>query len=116
MASILAGMMAFASCAYQEKTAPTSQSAEPGVIAVTALTLTCTVEALDASKRTVTLTGLNGTTTYKAGKDVVNFDQIKVGDQVNATVIDELAVYVRKAGAPPAAGEGAFVALASNRA
>jgi uncharacterized protein RhaS with RHS repeats len=112
MVVILAGMMAFVSCAHQEKTAPTSQGAEPEVVAVTAVTVTSTVEAVDAGKRTVMLTGPKGTTTYKAGKDVVNFDQIKVGDQVKATVIDELAVYLRKAGTPPSLGEGTVVALA----
>ena len=113
MALILIGMMAFVSCAHQEKTAPTSQSAEPGVVAVTAVTVTSTVEAVDAGKRTVTIKGPDGTTTtYKAGKEVVNFDQIKVGDKVKATVIDELAVYVRKSGAPASVGEGSLVALA----
>jgi hypothetical protein len=74
MALILAGMMAFVSCAHQEKTAPISQGAEPGVVAVTALTVTSTVEAVDAGKRTVTLKGPDGTKTYKLGKDVINFD------------------------------------------
>jgi hypothetical protein len=112
MALILIGMMAFVSCAHQEKTAPTSQGPEPAVVAVTAVTVTSTVEAVDAGKRTVTLKGPGGTTTYKAGKDLINFDRIKVGDQVKATVIDELAVYVRKSGAPASVGEGALVALA----
>jgi translation elongation factor P/translation initiation factor 5A len=43
---------------------------------------------------------------------VRNFDQIKVGDTVNLTFVDEVAAYVRKADAPPMAEEGAMVALA----
>jgi hypothetical protein len=50
---------------------------------VDAITATSKVTAVDPSKRTVTLTSDAGeSNTYKLGKNVRNFDQIKVGDQV----------------------------------
>jgi hypothetical protein len=84
-----------------------------GLIAVDTMTATATVQAVDPAKRTVTLRSPDGTTnTYKLSKKVRNFDQIKVGDQVKATVVESLAVVLRKAGEPPAIGEEEAVALA----
>jgi translation elongation factor P/translation initiation factor 5A len=61
----------------------------------------------------VTLKGEAGETkTLKCGPEVRNFDQIKVGDTVKLTFVDEVAAYVRKADAPPMAEEAAMVALA----
>lgn len=89
------------------------QGAEPGAIAVETVQMTATVKALDRGKRTVTLAGKDGKRiTYKVGKDAVNFDQIRVGDRVNVTVTEALAVFLRPQGTPPSAGEGAVVALA----
>lgn len=33
-------------------------------------------------------------TTYKAGPEVINFDQIQIGDQLNVTEAEQLVVYV----------------------
>ena len=90
-----------------------AQAAEPGAIAVSVLKASATVEAVDAAKRTVTLKSEAGQTkTLKCGPEVRNFDQIKVGDTVNLSFVDEVAAYMRKADAPPLAEEGAMVALA----
>jgi hypothetical protein len=43
---------------------------------------------------------------------VVNFDQIRVGDQLKVTVTEQLAVAMAQAGAPPSDGGTAVVALA----
>ena len=89
------------------------QGAEPGAIAVETVQMTATVKALDRAKRTVTLAGKGGKrVTYKVGEGAVNFDQIRVGDRVNVTVTEALAVFLRPQGTPPSAGEGAVVALA----
>lgn len=89
------------------------QAEEPGAIAVAVVKASATVEAVDAANRTVTLKADDGQTkTLKCGPEVRNFDQIKVGDKVNLTFVDEVAAYVRKADAPPMAEEGAMVALA----
>jgi hypothetical protein len=58
------------------------------------------VQSVDASTRTVVV--LNPTnlalTVYKAGPRVSNFDQIRAGDKVRATVAEELTVFVLKNG------------------
>jgi len=88
-------------------------TAEPGAIAVETIRMTATVKAVDRGNRTVTLAGKNGKrVTYKVGKEAVNFDQIKVGDRVNATLTETLAVFLRPQGTPASVGEGAAVALA----
>src|SRR5262249_3507905 len=67
----------------------------------------------DKDKRTVTLKGPRGrTVTVKVGPEAKNFDQINVGDKVRARYMDAVAVYVRKAGAPPEADESAAVGVA----
>ena len=75
--------------------------------------MTATVTAIDKLNRRITLVAPDGRrATYKVSKDVINFDQIRVGDRVKATVTEELAVFLRKAGTPPGAGEDAEIALA----
>ena len=68
--------------------------------------MTATVQAVDPDNRTVTLRRPDGTTsTYQVGPEAVNFDQIKVGDQVKATYVESLAVSLRKADEPPSVAE-----------
>jgi Cu/Ag efflux protein CusF len=84
-----------------------------GAIAVVSATETFTVQSVDAANREVTLRAPDGTLeTYKLGKEVRNFEQIKPGDQVKATVIESLAVSIRGANEPPRVGEGRSVVLA----
>jgi hypothetical protein len=91
----------------------TAPSAEPGAIVVDTIGMTATVAAIDPRNRRIALVTPDGRrATYKVGQDVINFNQIRVGDRVNATVTEELAVFLRKAGTPPSADEGAEVALA----
>src|SRR5262245_22661064 len=89
-----------------------AQMREPGGSAAIAATATATVKAVDPDARTVTLETSDGQTrTIKCGKEVINFDQIKPGDQVKALAIARLAVSV---GPPDSAGasEGAIIARA----
>ena len=80
-----------------------STTAKPAAIEVETLSSAATVQSIDYTKRTVTLKNDGGAVnTYKCGKDVVNFNQIKVGDRVKAQILESLAVYVGKAGAPNA--------------
>src|SRR5271154_6419296 len=52
-----------------------------------------TVEAIDASQRTITLKRDDGTTkTFTVGETVGNLGQVKVGDTIKATVKAELSV------------------------
>jgi hypothetical protein len=70
------------------------------------------VAAINFDNRKITLLFSDGRErTYKADKQIANFNQIKVGDQVIVTVIEELAVFLNKGREGPSAGSGAAVAL-----
>ena len=77
--------------------------------------VTATVTAIDAANRLVTLKGKKETDTIKMGPEVVNFDQIKVGDVVKVTVSQGVVLSLQAPGAKAvepsvtAAGEAAAV-------
>jgi hypothetical protein len=111
--ALLVAFAPFALAAPTEAKTGKKQAGEPGAVVVAAVTATATVDAIDAAKRKVTLKWPDGKTkTIKVGKEVVNFDQIAVGDRVNTTFVEELAVFVKKSDAPPSAEETETVALA----
>src|SRR4030095_13673696 len=113
MATIPALMLAFVGSAQESDTKAKAESDAKGAIEVGAITATSKVTAVDPAKRTVTLTNEAGeTNTYKLGKNVRNFDQIKVGDEVKATVLESVAVTVRKSSAPPDASGRGLIAVA----
>ncbi len=96
-------------------TASTEDQASPtgGVVATETTTATATVQAVDPANRTVTLRSPDGTTsTYQVGKEAVNFDQIKVGDQVKITLVESLAVTIRKTDEPPSTAESTAITRA----
>jgi hypothetical protein len=71
------------------------------------------VKSIDYSTRTLTLESPGSVThTYKAGNDVINFDRIRQGDRVRATVSEALGISVRKAGVPSNARKTTTVSLA----
>jgi hypothetical protein len=81
-----------------------------GVMIVDTITMSATVAAKDAVKRKLTLQS-NDTgekKTFKATPEMVNFDQVNVGDQVQAVVTEDVAVYIG-AGAPPSAASAGSV-------
>jgi Cu/Ag efflux protein CusF len=83
-----------------------------GAIIVDTFTTTATVTGIDSAKRKVTLVTPGGTkSTYQAGPEMINFEQIRIGDQVRATVTEEVAVFIGS-GAPPSAIAASAVALA----
>lgn len=89
------------------------QQGVPGGIVVETHQVTATVTDLDAAKRKVTLATADGKkTTVKCGPEVVNFDQIRVGDQLKVTLTEELVAYLAGAGTPPMDQGNAVVALA----
>jgi hypothetical protein len=100
----------------QEPGATAKGVVKPGVrgaIEVNAVTATSKVTAVDPSNRTVTLTNEAGVSnTYELGKNVRNFDQIKAGDEVKATLLEAVAVAIRKSSAAPDVGERTTVAVA----
>jgi hypothetical protein len=112
LAGVLAVIMIFA-FGQLAQAAENKATGEPGAISVMVAKASAAVESVDAAKRTVTLKMPDGAMkTLTCGPEVRNFDQIKAGDTVNLTFVDQIAAYVRKADAPPLAEEGAMVALA----
>ena len=113
MATIPALMLAVAGYAQDSNTKAKAKPGAEGEIEVGAITAISKVTAVDAAKRMVTLTNPDGVTnTYKLGKNVRNFDQIKVSDEVKATLLESVAVTVSRSSAPPDAGARSLVAVA----
>jgi len=75
---------------------------------------TATVEAVDQKTRMVTLKGAKGNEiTFKAGPEVRNLAQVKVGDVVRVSYYEALDIRVLKEGEqPPATGEVSTMARA----
>jgi Cu/Ag efflux protein CusF len=94
-------------------TAASTQQGVPGGVVVETHKMTATVTGIDAANRKVTLVTPGGEkTTVKCGPEVINFDQIRVGDQLKVKVTEELAIYMAAEGAPPSDGAATVVALA----
>jgi hypothetical protein len=106
-------MLAFTSCSTTDGNEDVAAIETPdGAIIVETYNTTAKVIGIDAAKRKLTLAFPDGKkTTYKCGPEVVNFAQIQVGDQVNARVSEEAAIFIGS-GAPPSDMVGAGVALA----
>jgi len=113
MATIPALMLAVAGYAEDPGASAATKADAKGAIEVSAITKTAKVTAVDPAKRTVTLVNPDGiTNSYELGNKVRNFDQIKVGDEVKATLLEAVAVAVSKSNAPPDASGGDLVAVA----
>jgi hypothetical protein len=85
----------------------------PGGVVVNTMDVSARVTAIDTANRKVTLLGPKGNTfTVKVGPEAVNFDQIRVGDLVKATVTEELVISLDEEGASAPDGSAAMVALA----
>jgi translation initiation factor IF-1 len=89
-------------------------TAQEGAIEVETVTApSATVLAINFPSRTLTLVMPNGSkNTYKISDNVKNFDQIEVGDKVNATLVEAVAIYLGGPGAAPSAGDVKTVSLA----
>ena len=99
--------------------APEGQSAAaiqpgvPGGVFVNTVEVSARVTAIDQAKRKVTLLAPDGKKyPVKVGPEAVNFDQIKVGDLVKATLTEELVIFLEEEGTPAAEGTAGVVALA----
>ena len=117
LAAALISTLALSSCSTEPKGESAGFAAirpgEPGGVMVETYQQTATVTGIDKATRKVTLVTQDGAkTTFKAGPEVANFDQLEIGDQVKATVTEQLVVFVRQAGEPSVDGAAAVVALA----
>jgi hypothetical protein len=89
------------------------REAPGGVIIVDTIHATATISAIDPAKRKITLVSSDGKkTTYKAGPEVVNFDQLQVGNPVTVVLTEEIAVSIDRDGAAPSVTGATGVALA----
>jgi hypothetical protein len=114
-AALIAALFVFAACAPRPPppTVETTVIETPtGAEIIETIRLTATVAGINYDTRQIVLLGPGGhEVTYKVDKNAVNFGQIKVRDQVKATVTEKLAVFLSKHKAP-SAGVAAAVALA----
>jgi hypothetical protein len=89
------------------------QEGVPGGVIVNTLKVSARVTAIDKAERKATLLGPDGEKfTVKVGPEAVNFDQVRVGDQVNAIVTEQLVVSLSDKETPSAGGESGVVMLA----
>ena len=108
LALLPAAMLTLTSCSSTSSAPPVGTTAAasfqqgvPGGVVVETRKLTATVTGLDAASRKVTLVAPDGRmTTVKCGPQVINFDQIRVGDQLKVTLTEELVAFLADAGAP----------------
>lgn len=95
-----AGSLACTSCSTNEK-----EISRGGIVANT-MTRTFVVASIQAEQREVVLRDENGElTTCVCGSDIRNFDQLRVGDRVEVTLAEELAIVLIKDELAPAAGQ-----------
>ena len=107
-AALIAALFGLAACAPRPPppTVETTVIETPtGAEVVETIQLTATVVGINYDTRQIVLLGPGGReVTYKVDKNAVNFGQIKVRDQVKATVTEKLAVFLNKDKAPASAG------------
>jgi translation elongation factor P/translation initiation factor 5A len=85
----------------------------PGGVFVNTVEVSVKVTAVDTAKRKLTLLLPDGEkTTVKVGPEAVNFDQIRSGDLITATLTEETVIYLDAEGVSPPDGAAAMVALA----
>ena len=100
LALLPAALFTLTSCSSTSKPPPAVGSSRmtytkgvPGGVIVQTFKMTATVTAIDQAKRKATLLGPDGKKfTVKVGPEAVNFDQVRVGDRVNATVTERMVV------------------------
>jgi hypothetical protein len=118
--AVLAGLLAFTSCASVEPPPPvkgsskaTYQEGVPGGVFINTMVVSARVTAINNITRKVTLLDSEGKKfTVKAGPEAVNFDQIAVGDLVKLTLTEELVVFVSETGKSASDGSESMVKLA----
>jgi hypothetical protein len=95
-------------------TVPTNPDDSGEEVTVEIAMTTATVEAVDYSRRTVTIRRFDGSlVACKIGPRAINFNQIKVGDEIRAAVAEECAIYLGKDALPPQTGGKAVIVRAA---
>jgi hypothetical protein len=74
-------------------------SGQEPVTKTKSISATATIQAIDTTKRTITLRDESGTEdTYAVSPEVKRFNELKVGDQVKMTYYESIVLQVRKPG------------------
>jgi ribosomal protein S1 len=91
----------------------TTSPGEAGGVVQDSFTVSAKVVGIVGPTREITLGTDDGSrTTFTAGPEIRNFDQIRVGDIVSATVTERLVVFVRSDGEEPSVTHAAALATA----
>lgn len=111
-----AALLLLVSCASktddERNTSTAYREGVPGGTWIESYRVSVTVAAIDPASRKVTLVASdNSQNTFTAGSDFKGFDQLRVGDQLQAAVARELVVFLRQHGMPPEADTSAAKAL-----
>jgi len=119
----VAAALALTSCASTRQTdeplgettrSTTYKESVPGGVIVETTRLRATVAAIDTTNRTVTIAVPDGRQkVIGCGPEVVNFDQIRVGDRVQAVITSELVLALAGTTVPGVDVSVATAALAS---
>jgi translation elongation factor P/translation initiation factor 5A len=120
MALLPAALFTLTSCSSTSTPPPPVGSAVriytkgvPGGVVVQTVKMAATVTAIDQAKRKATLLASDGKKfTVTAGPEAVNFDQVRVGDRVNATVTEKVVVSLGDTAASSREGTPSVVARA----
>jgi uncharacterized OB-fold protein len=85
----------------------------PGYTTVATHTVTANITHIDKDQRLLTLALPEGRVqTVRCGREIVNFDQLRVGEQVKAVVTEEVAVAMADPNTTPQVGGSSTVSLA----
>ena len=105
LAAVLQLLVSCASKPEDERNTSSSyREGVPGGTWVESYRVPVTIAAVDPASRKVTLVAAdNSRNTFTAAPDFKGFDQLHVGDQVQAAVARELVIFLRQHGMPPAA-------------
>lgn len=86
---------------------------EAGGVAQDSFTVSAKVTEVEKKTREIELTSEDGSkATFVAGPEIRNFDQIREGDTVTATVTERLVVFVRSDGEDPSVTHASALATA----
>lgn len=110
--TISAAALLLASCASgpedEKNTSTAYRQGVPGGTWLESYKVPVTVAAIDPTNRKVTLVASdNSRNTFTAGSDFKGFDQLRVGDQLQAAIARELVVFLPQHGPPPEADTSA---------
>jgi Cu/Ag efflux protein CusF len=106
-----AALLTLPACSTSEPPPPVGSAyikynkGEGGGVLVQTVNVTATVTAIDQAERKVTFQGAHARKfTVQVVPAAVNFGQLRVGDRVNATVTEKVALSLDEKEAPPAEG------------